>query len=139
WLALCATNLEAVPNYLQQAGLDSAWENSTWGLDHTAITRRLARVWRLPHWLAAVVGNLGLHVSIAEKLGAEPALFRVVQLAIAIVHERRGGVRLALGDDVEGLRLGLGLCAEDLEHAADDLPEPPSRIWDDPADRPYLE
>ena len=138
WLAIGATQPERLPEFVRQARLGSAWQQGDWGLDHTAIARRLARLWRLPAWLAAVLGNLGLHVSIVEKLGADPVLFRVVQLAVALVQERTGGLGLALGDDVESLRLALAMTAQEVDELAETLPAPPSKTWEAPARHPYL-
>ena len=121
WLAVSAVQPERLPEFVRQARLGSAWQQTAWGLDHTAITRRLARLWRLPPWLAAVLGNLGLHVSIVEKLGADPVLFRVVQLAVALVQQQQGGLHLSLGDEVESLRLGLGMTAQEVDELAENL------------------
>src|SRR5205807_8995593 len=109
-----------------------------WGLDLTAIARRGPRLWRLPAWLAAVLSNLGLHFSIVEQLGADPVLFRVVQLAVALVQERDIGLNLALGDNVESLRLALGMTALEVDELAETMPVPPAQTWDPPARHPYL-
>jgi signal transduction histidine kinase len=138
WLALAAVTSERMARFVEQARLGSSWQQSAWGLDHTAITRRLGRLWRLPAWLTAVIGNLGLHVSIVERLGAEPVLFRVVQLAVALTQESDGGLPLALGDDAESLRLALGLSIQDVDEIAMNAPPAPIRHWDAPAQQPYL-
>jgi signal transduction histidine kinase len=46
----------------------------------------LARRWRLPDWLSAIVGQLGIPVETAVRFGAEPNAFRVVQSAVALVE-----------------------------------------------------
>ena len=69
-------------------------QRACWGLDQTAIARRLARRWQLPSWLTAVVGHLSLPVEIAQELGAEPELFRLVQLAVGLA---KGTLVIALG------------------------------------------
>ena len=78
WLAMTATNPHRIGHDL--AELDrhpdaSNWQPQAWGYDHTAIARRLSRCWRLPVWLTAIVGQLGLHVRIVERLGAQPICF----------------------------------------------------------------
>src|SRR5262245_43115264 len=94
WLSLTALSHEAscglqIPPAAEALRLletdsDAAcWQRELWGMDHTAIARRLARLWRLPAWLTPIIGHLGLHVRIAERLGAEPQLFQLVQLAVA--------------------------------------------------------
>jgi two-component system NtrC family sensor kinase len=138
WLALAATAPAHLPDVVKQACAGAAWQQREWGLDHTALTRRLARLWRLPAWLGAILGNLGLHVNIVEKLGADPVLFRVVQLAIALVQERDGGLGLALGDDVDSLRHALRLTTQETEELTANRSEPIARTWDPPAGHPYL-
>ncbi len=137
WLALAALDGTQLTGFLAQSQRPS-WQQNAWGLDHTAITRRLARWWRLPAWLAVVIGNLGLHASIVEKLGADPILFRVVQLAVALVQQKDGGLGLSVGDDVEGLRIELGMTASDIDVLVENMPAPPLQIWEPPTQHPYL-
>jgi signal transduction histidine kinase len=73
WFAAAAINPDA-------AAPDKAF---AWGLSAESIARRLARSWNLPPWLAAIMGNLSHPVELAESLGADPALFRAVQAAVA--------------------------------------------------------
>ena len=84
-----------------------------------------------------MLGNCGLHVSIVEKLGADPVLFRVVQLALSLVQRREEGLNLSIGDDPESLRLALGLTPLDIEEVLACQP-PPAKAWDNPAKQPYL-
>lgn len=91
------------------------WQCDRWGLDHTAIARRLGHLWRLPAWLAPILGHLGLHVRIAERLGAEPLLFQVVQLAVALWQERERGLGLSVGTPIDELAGNLGLAAGELD------------------------
>jgi signal transduction histidine kinase len=139
WLALAATSPERLPEFIAQSRLGTGRQQAHWGLDHTAITRRLARLWRLPGWLACIISNLGLHASIVEKLGADPVLFRVVQLAVALVQQQDGGLNLALGDEVENLRLDLDMTASEVDELASHLQAPAPRAWDSPANHPYLQ
>src|SRR5581483_5663163 len=48
----------------------AATEQHHWGHDQAALARRLLRRWRLPDWLAAVAGHLGLPVGVAQQFGA---------------------------------------------------------------------
>src|SRR5207247_10573092 len=75
WLALTALEPARLTDALRclESHHDAArWQREHWGMDHVAIARRLARLWRLPAWLTAILGRLGLHVRIVERLGAEP-------------------------------------------------------------------
>jgi signal transduction histidine kinase len=56
-------------------------------VDLHALTRRLCRIWRLPVWLSAIIGNLHLPVDIAGQLGAPAGPFRAVQLAARFLTE----------------------------------------------------
>lgn len=99
WLAVVAVDVAAVDycwNDPAFAEYPAETQARRWGLDQAAIARRLARHWRLPLWLAATIGHLGLHVDTAEKLGADPALFRVVQAAVGSVQREGEGLSLAV-------------------------------------------
>ncbi len=122
WLALTAQDSAQLDSALAELDRNAAahvWQREAWGLDHTALTRRLARQWRLPAWLVAVVGNLGLHVRIAERLGADPVLFQIVQLSVALVQERDRGLGLPVGATVEELAGAFDLAPADLEPLAE--------------------
>lgn len=99
WLAVAAVDVAAVEccwNDPAFAEYPAETQARRWGLDQAAIARRLARHWRLPFWLAATIGHLGLHVDTAEKLGADPDLFRVVQAAVGSVQREGSGLSLAV-------------------------------------------
>src|SRR5262249_26370943 len=69
WLAVAALVPEQVENCRTHAAFarsPAAAQQQCWGIDHTAIARRLARRWNLPPWLATIVGHLGLPVAIAQ-------------------------------------------------------------------------
>jgi signal transduction histidine kinase len=91
WLGVCAVNPDraaaclADPEFVRQP---SETQRRHWGVDAAGLGRRLARRWRLPDWVAAIVGNLALPVETAEGLGADPDLFRVVQHAVTLVDQR---------------------------------------------------
>src|SRR5581483_399590 len=90
----------------------SAWQQQHWGLDHTAVVRRLVRVWRLPDWLGRTLSHISLPVEIAERLGVEPVFFKVVQLAVALSQQHDGGLGLPLGAGVAELLTALGVSAQ---------------------------
>ncbi len=118
WLALAALepNQAAEALHLLDTDHDAPrWQRERWGMDHTAIARRLSRLWRLPAWLVPILGHLGLHVRIAERLGTEPRLFQVVQLAVGLLQERETGLALPVGAAVDEIATALGLPMADLD------------------------
>lgn len=143
WLALAAIEPQHLASYLEphQNKIESAtWQRQTWGYDHTALARRLARCWRLPAWLTSIVGNLGLNVNIAERLGAEPHLFQVVQLTVALMQERDVNLGLAPSADLAELLGSLRLKASDVHSLAEDALEAkvPEQTWESPAKHALL-
>jgi signal transduction histidine kinase len=152
WLAVCAIDPDRAAACLADPALPrypARTQKRHWGLDHAAIARRLARRWRLPDWLAGVVGRLGLPAEIAVSLGAEADLFRTVQLAVALSQRSGGGLHLVVGTDPLDAAAALGLPAETLDtlqHEAAALPgtEPPTigevggPSWEAPARWPLL-
>jgi two-component system, NtrC family, sensor kinase len=120
WLAACAIDLDAVGRCLEDPKLAvgaHAAQQRFWGLDHAAISRRLSRRWRLPGWVAAVVGHLDLPVQTAQMLGADPEIFSIVQVAVTLVQERHNVLHLAsaLPGDAHAVALNLnGGAIEDL-------------------------
>src|SRR5947207_3155584 len=67
WLATIAANAGEISDRPDLSrNNNTSWQRDAWGYDHTAIARRMCRAWRLPTWLSAIVGNLGLPASIAE-------------------------------------------------------------------------
>jgi signal transduction histidine kinase len=85
WLAVAVVDPSAIGGCLADpefVGCPEFVEQRHWGLTAAALSRRLARRWRLPDWLSAIVAHLGLPVEVATRLGAEPNLFRVVQDAV---------------------------------------------------------
>ncbi len=85
-----------------------------WGFDHAGIARRLARRWHLPRWLVAVAGHLDLRVETAQILGADPDLFRLAQLAVALAQRQGITLHLPVGGYPEELAAGLGLPISEL-------------------------
>jgi len=138
WLALAAAAGPTIAFCLDHVRAGSAFQQKTWGLDPTSIARRLARAWRLPPWLTAVVGHLGLHVSIAEKLGADPVLFQVVQLAVGLVQHNERGLALPIGSQVAELETSLRLSNEQVIGILEICGPAPAKRWEAPANQPLL-
>jgi signal transduction histidine kinase len=110
-----------------------------------ALARRLARCWRLPPWLAAVTGHLGLPAETVRALGADLPLFQVTQLAVTLVQARPGGnaVRLTVGASLPDLADALKLAPADLARLAGEVDELlrqplPAHTWTDPYSQPLL-
>jgi signal transduction histidine kinase len=131
WLAVAAVDPEQVaacldePDLAGQAGLI---QQRLWGLDQAAIARRLSRRWQLPLWLAAVTGHLGLPLEAAQPLGAEPGLFRVVQLAVGLAQRQGVGLGLPVGTDPAQVAAALGLSAGDVGEAVHSVLHTPPRL-----------
>lgn len=127
WLAVCAINAESAGDCLADPliGRDpAATQRRHWGLDQEAIGRRLLRLWRLPHWLSAIVGHLSLPVETAETLGANVGLFVVLQAAIELVERHGGGLHLASGPSAREALASLSLPTaqqEMLQHAVEEM------------------
>jgi signal transduction histidine kinase len=122
WLTACAVSPAAVawcrqhPDFPRQA---AAVQRQAWGLDHTAIARRLCRCWGLPAWLSTIIGHLGLPAGIAHSLGADATLFQVVQLAVSLVQHQGKGLGLVVGGSPSELMSALRLSQESVERAVD--------------------
>jgi signal transduction histidine kinase len=115
WLAVAAAD----PDQVAACLADPHWaddpdsiERKYWGWDQDAISRRLVRRWQLPRWLSLLLGHLGLNAQFAHELGADPALFRIVQFAAGLVHKCGQGLFLKLGttvaDNAAELRVSAG-------------------------------
>jgi signal transduction histidine kinase len=117
WLAVAAVNPDQAAACLCDSDLPAHPVNvqqKYWGFDHAGIARRLARRWHLPRWLVAVAGHLDLRVETAQILGADPDLFRLAQLAVALAQRIGFTLHLPVGGYVEELAAGLGLSAPEL-------------------------
>ena len=127
WIGLCAV----APNRIAEL-------NAEGDFDQVAVARRLTRAWRLPSWLASVVSHIGLHVDLARKLGADPVLFQVTQLAIALTQRKQPGLRLTIGTGVSELLDGLRLTEDQVERL-DPAPLDDMRLsFDSPRSQPLL-
>ena len=143
WLALTAADPAKISfqfELLRKNPNALAWQQSTWGLDHTALARRLCRSWRIPSWLSAVIANLGLPAGIAERLGAPARLFQVVQLACSLLHSRGEGWGLPISTSAADLLTTTGLQADDVGVLADVIVEAEQKKlhWESPAKCPLL-
>lgn len=140
WLAVTAAGGNLLSESTKEDNDPAERQRRAWGLDHTALTRRLCRFWRLPAPLTAILGHLGLHAQIAGRLGAEPRLFRIVQLATLLTQKRGVGLDLTVGADEEDLLRELRLAPADadaLARAAVDE-ELPRWTWESPGAQPLL-
>lgn len=89
WLAVAAVDPGAAAEVFSTAVPSAALQAELWGLDQNAIARRLAFRWRLPDWIATLLGCLNLPLGAASTVVADADLFAVAQFA-AIEAERRG-------------------------------------------------
>jgi two-component system NtrC family sensor kinase len=100
WLAVCAVDPVGAAACLADPEMPhdpGRVQRQRWGFDQAAIARRLSRRWRLPRWLAVVVGHLDLPPETAATLGADPEVFRVAQLALTQAQRQGAGLHLAVG------------------------------------------
>jgi signal transduction histidine kinase len=130
WLGACAAGSSAVAACLADPAFAAAparTQRRHWGLDQTALARRLARAWRLPRWLAAVVGCLDLPAELAVRFGADTALTDLVRRAVG--RARHEGADLGLCDGAAAPRAPL--------HETNGHARPP-RPWQSPYEQPLL-
>jgi len=143
-LAVCAVDGAAVVACLADpvhAEHPAATQRRWWGMDQAAIARRLARRWRLPAWLGTIVGHLALPVDAAVGLGADPELFRLVQLTVGLLQRRSISLGLEIGARPDELAAFLGLPLAELDAIVTDaevLCAGPPADWTDPASLPLL-
>lgn len=144
WLAIAAVGPAEVGACLDgpHFNLDPAEsQRRLWGVDHTAIARRLSRRWNLPTWLGTIAGHLALPADIAQALGAERKTFQVVQLAVELVNQRGKGLLLSVASTLQDLRDALGLSQEEVDQVwseTEPLEPSPPHSWDAPAQCPLL-
>jgi two-component system NtrC family sensor kinase len=144
WFAVCAV----APAKATACLADKSLSHDTletqlrhWGADHAALSRRLARRWKLPGWITAIVGHLGLPEAQARTFGAEAALFHLTRLAIS--HSRGQVVDLGLGnaawqqESANALGLSVAMVEKvvqlDREEAMASTP-----VWESPYEQPLL-
>jgi signal transduction histidine kinase len=143
WLAIAAVDPDKVQRCLHDPYLDRqpvTVQQSWWGLDQSALARRLCRRWRLPARFTAVCGHLGLPLGVARGLGVDPNLFLTVQLAVALAQKQQPGLCLAVGGTVPELASALGIPLAELRSLREE-PAPPinaPNTWQQPWDVPLL-
>jgi signal transduction histidine kinase len=143
WLGVAAAEPSGISASLGQLRKNTdtlGWQKKSWGHEHTALVRRLCRCWQAPPWLAAIIGNLGLHAGIAERLGAEPTLFRIVQLTVHLIQERGLGLALRVGTPAAELLKSLHLTEKDAAACVERAlqAELPEQSWEAPAKHALL-
>ncbi|HZZ79154.1 MAG TPA: ATP-binding protein, partial [Gemmataceae bacterium] len=143
WLAAATIEPDRVADAIALLGKNTdnaGWQRKAWGLDHTALARRLSRCWCLPPWLSAILAHLGLNANIAERLGAEPRLVRIVQLAILATQTRGIGLGLVVGADMDELTRELGISSKDFDAAVASVlqAEVPAWTWDEHTEHTLL-
>jgi signal transduction histidine kinase len=111
WLAVAAVAADVVTECLSKP--DD--QRRLWGHEQSAMARRLARRWSLPTWASAILGHLGLPVTAAQALGADPGLLLIVQLAIGLAERQQPRLGLEIGTTPAECIAGLGLPASALE------------------------
>jgi signal transduction histidine kinase len=115
---MCAVDPAATAACLADSAVNvssAAAQVRRWGMDQSAIARRLAHRWNLPRWINTIVGHLGLSTETAQSLGADGDLFRVVQTAIGLVQQEAGGLHLGIGTSTGENVAALGLSSADQE------------------------
>ncbi len=136
WLGVCAANPASAASCL--ADPEFAWrpartQRRHWSLDQSALSRRLARRWRLPEWLRKVIGCLHLPVELARTFGPDPALLRCVRHAIE--QTRDLGVDLGLdgGPTKRAVDVGSPLPSRTASPC-----DKPMKVWHSPYQTPML-
>jgi signal transduction histidine kinase len=108
--------------------------------DTVALGRLLCRSWRLPAWLSALIGNLGLDVDVVERLGVERKLASAVQLSVLLLKDRDAGLNISIGTDGKKLLHELHLdedVANEMAHAVVHA-ELPTQTWEPASKTPLL-
>lgn len=128
WFAALAVNeAEAAACFGRPELTESQWE-----LDHDSIARRLAARWKLPAWLATILGNLNLPFDAAAHLGADMDLFAVVSLAVRTAEEETTNLGLTHRSERERLLSHLAILELDESPAADAAGSPVSELDQNP-------
>jgi two-component system NtrC family sensor kinase len=113
WFGICAATPDRIPTFLEAVNQRQPdWQKAAWGLDHAALTRRLVRAWRLPDWLADVVGHLDWNADLVTRLGVDANLVAVVQLAVLAAQKTNLGLGLVVGSTEADLLERLNSCGE---------------------------
>lgn len=117
WLAVAAIDpgTAAEPFHDPQLPASAEIQRNLWGLDQNAIARRLAARWRLPHWIATLLGHLNLPLDAAKAVVADCGLFAVTQLAVSETERRGFSLGLTEGAHREWLLEDLHITEQQLE------------------------
>ena len=102
WFAVTAIDPGAVSECRSDPAFEtdpSGIQQNRWGLDHSAIVRRLAHRWLLPDWLSAVVGHLDFSWQTVQPLGVDSSLLATVQMAVVMAE--RAGYSLGLSHGID--------------------------------------
>lgn len=143
WLAVCAVDPESVVACLADMarGEDARGvQRRHWGLEQSALARRLARRWRLPAWLAATSGQLDLPQG-TEHPAEDASVIRVTRLAVALAQGHASRLQLVTGGTVEEAAAELGLAPAALESLRDSAPQAlaaSTKPWSAPRGLPLL-
>jgi two-component system, NtrC family, sensor kinase len=135
WQGACALQ----PSLAACAWSDERDAADSDGVDTGSLGRRISHAWGLPAWLAAIAGRLSLPIDVAVRLGADPVLFQIAQLAV-LLHQRDGGLGLAVGAEMGDLLGALRLNIERVEAIADRVAREPiaEATWEPPASQPLV-
>jgi signal transduction histidine kinase len=117
WLAMIAVSqgkVEACFGDSEFIEQPAEYQRSLWALDQDALARRLLRRWGVPKWVSSIVGHLSLSKEVAENLGCDLPLFRVVQAAVLLIEQQGDGLRLEVAASLHEAAADLGLNANDI-------------------------
>jgi signal transduction histidine kinase len=134
WLALAVIDAESAATCLADSSMAHdpiETQIDQWGIDQAGIARRLCRRWDLPRWLVMIAGHLNLHWEAALGLGADPDLFRIVQLAVSLAGRQGVSLHLIVGGEAGQLAGMLGIPESELASFEQEIQhwktEPPTR------------
>jgi signal transduction histidine kinase len=110
------------------------------GFDAAGVGRRLAHRWGMPVDYRTIAGHLALPVDQAIRLGAEPALFQLVQIAVLLRQRELPGAEITVGAELRELLTGLELRLDQVEQIAERAAACPwpAIAWESPATQPLL-
>lgn len=138
WLAVSSIE----PEQFENRAADPQWLEDPRGrfyrqyrTEPGSIARRLCRIWKLPDWYTAIATCTGLGVGLALKSGADPELFQLVQLAIALAQQSEPLLRMPVGTSISTLLHNLSISVEALaappdEQEVPEMSSPPVALWE---------
>lgn len=143
WLAVGSLSTDRLLDCWTDPGLSrdpSRIQERHWGASAAAITRRLARAWQWPAWLADAVGRIELPPSAASRLGGDASLVALLRLAARLANHVGHDPALLPRDeplDADAAHLGLDLGSLDARELLEAEPlEVPA--WQSPHEAPLL-